>query len=274
MRPIIGLAAPARSGKDTVANMLLAHPEVAAFALADPLKLGCQALFGLSGQQTWDDSLKEQTIPLWGRSPREFFQQVGTEWMRHHNPSHWLERAEREINPRHQDADVCAQDLSHPDAPFRLAAQAFFDFAPSQVWDPTKAEVEDADWRIPPSAAVAMLKSQALTLDPDYMEKRSLSPVEPLNPRSHLPREAKVIIIKDIRFENEADYLRRHKGVICHITRSDSPKVNSHSSELGVLFKPGDYKILNNGSLSELNEAVAKFWTQVTNTFSIEDGGK
>ncbi|MER2298532.1 MAG: deoxynucleotide monophosphate kinase, partial [Pseudomonas sp.] len=48
MPTIIGLAAVARSGKDTVASMLLEHPEVAAYALADPLKLGCQALFGLT----------------------------------------------------------------------------------------------------------------------------------------------------------------------------------------------------------------------------------
>ena len=51
MRTIIGLAALARSGKDTVASMLLKLPGVAAFALADPLKVGCQALFGLTDEE-------------------------------------------------------------------------------------------------------------------------------------------------------------------------------------------------------------------------------
>ena len=61
MRTIIGLAALARSGKDTVASMLLSIPGVAAFALADPLKLGCQALFGLTDAEAWQDDIKEET---------------------------------------------------------------------------------------------------------------------------------------------------------------------------------------------------------------------
>lgn len=66
MPTIIGLAAVARSGKDTVASMLMEHPEVATYALADPLKAGCQAIFGLSDAEAWSDEAKEKTIDLWG----------------------------------------------------------------------------------------------------------------------------------------------------------------------------------------------------------------
>lgn len=60
MPTIIGLAAVARSGKDTVASMLMEHPEVATYALADPLKAGCQAIFGLSDAEAWSDEAKEK----------------------------------------------------------------------------------------------------------------------------------------------------------------------------------------------------------------------
>ncbi|MGO3746399.1 MAG: deoxynucleotide monophosphate kinase, partial [Alcaligenes aquatilis] len=88
MSLLIGLAAKARSGKDTVASLLLAHnPLLAAYALADPVKMGCEVLFGLSPAQAWtDDSLKEVPIALWQRSPRQCFQLLGTDWMRQRDP--------------------------------------------------------------------------------------------------------------------------------------------------------------------------------------------
>ncbi|MNP69198.1 hypothetical protein D3C76_1652640 [compost metagenome] len=62
--------------------MLLQHPEMTAYALAAPLKRGCQALFNLTDAQAWDDNAKELKVDAWSLSPREFFQRVGTEWMR------------------------------------------------------------------------------------------------------------------------------------------------------------------------------------------------
>ncbi len=261
MRTIIGLAALARSGKDTVASMLLAQAEIAAFALADPLKVGCQALFGLSDEQTWDDTLKERRIDLWNRSPREFFQQVGTEWMRNHNPDHWLQRADREINPPLDDSAWSGNaDLSAADAPFRLAAQAFFDFSDAQTWDAERHSQIDPSWNISPRDAVALIERHARAFDPDYAVKRAQLPLTPLKRRPPLPANASTIIIKDIRFENEARYLREHHGVIWHITRPNLQRVNAHSSELGVARQPEDVLIVNDGSLEQLQVTVMQAW--------------
>ncbi|WP_240997283.1 deoxynucleotide monophosphate kinase [Pseudomonas viridiflava] len=262
MRTIIGLAALARSGKDTVASMLLAHPKVAAFALADPLKVGCQALFGLTDSETWDDTLKEQKISLWGKSPREFFQRVGTEWMRHHNPEHWLMRAEREIN-RSSSSISCAEQIPQEagaDAPFILAARAFFDFTVDQLSTSGELNTYDAAWGLSPQEAIGLLKRYAYEMLPDYDQLRSQRPLEALKPRGQVPHNAEVIIIKDIRFENEAAFLRRHNGKIWHIKRQDLQKVNAHSSEHGILQAPEDILILNDGSLDELRQKVAAAW--------------
>lgn len=265
MRTIIGLAALARSGKDTVASMLLTYPGVAAFALADPLKVGCQALFGLSDEETWYDDDKEKSIELWGRSPREFFQTVGTDWMRDHNPDHWLMRADREINPPQDVKDTpYPANLSSPDAPFALAAQAFFDFTDEQVWNPTSLAVKDEYWGLSPSDAIELLRGHAYALFPDYTQKRSTRPVTPLKHRGELPKDALTIIIKDIRFENEAAFLRAHHGSIWHIKRPDLQKVNAHSSELGIEVAEGDICILNNGTLDELLALVNRAWKDHT----------
>lgn len=261
VRTIIGLAALARSGKDTVASMLLSFPGVAAFALADPLKTGCQALFGLTEAETWQDDLKETSIELWGKSPREFFQTVGTEWMRHHNADHWLMRAAREINPPDRPSTPSAlPDLNAPDAPFRLAAQAFFDFSDDQTWNPNASRIHDEYWNLSPDDAVELLKKYAHDLYPSFDAIRSKRPVEHPVSRSQIPADAQTIIIKDIRFENEAAFLRSHNGEIWHISRPDLPKVNSHSSELGVAHSAGDLRLVNDGSLEDLQKLVALAW--------------
>lgn len=242
--------------------MLLAHPNVAAFALADPLKVGCQALFGLTDSETWDDTLKEQKISLWGKSPREFFQTVGTEWMRHHNPEHWLMRAEREINRSGSSlsgGERIPQEAG-ADAPFILAARAFFDFTVGQLSNAEELNTYDAAWGLSPQEAIDLLKRYAYAMFPDYYQLRSQRPLEALKPRGQVPHDAEVIIIKDIRFENEAAFLRRHNGKIWHIKRQDLQKVNAHSSEHGVLQAPEDILILNDGSLDDLRQRVEAAW--------------
>lgn len=264
MRTILGLAAKARSGKDTTAQLLLKDARVAAFALANPLKAGCQALFGLSEAEAWGDSHKEIQIPLWGKSPREFFQQVGTEWMRGLDANHWLKRAEREINPAAVELQSGATpNLLLPDAPFRLAAQAFFNFSDAQVWETPKFDQVDSYWGLSPRQAVTYLEQKALELNPDYYRKRSTVPTQPPKALPSIPQTAAVIVITDIRFENEAAFLRSHNGVIWHIVRPGVQLVNAHSSEAGIDRRPEDALIMNDGSLDQLEQRVRLAWEQL-----------
>jgi len=263
LNKIIGIAAPARSGKDTVASILLKHNHVAAYALADPLKIGCQALFGLSDSETWHDSIKEQRIPLWNCSPREFFQHIGTDWMRRQNPDHWLLRAECAINPRHKaEQPACPPDLTDSKAPFKLAAQAFFDLSYQQTWQHDYAEQTDAYWGISPAEMFALLEALTLRDFPDYIARRRQRATA--LPSRQLPvlANSDVILIKDIRFENEAEFLRRHQGVIWHIVRHDAEKVNAHASELGIAVVEQDVVIDNNGTLAELVNRVEQAWRE------------
>ena len=258
LRKIIGIAAPARSGKDTVASLLLQHNNISAYALADPLKLGCQALFGLTDEETWVDDFKEKSIALWERSPREFFQHVGTEWMRAKNPEHWLMRADRAINTPVENLE--APSLQDHKLLFKLAAQAFFGLSDKQTWDQNCSTVVDPFWNSSPQQMFDLIESLTIKDYPDYLTKRSQRPTTLSVSKQLLMNKNDIILIKDIRFENEADFLRRHNGVIWHIIRHDAQKVNHHSSEFGIKIKESDIVIDNNSSLEQLAVTVENEW--------------
>ncbi|WP_414159867.1 deoxynucleotide monophosphate kinase [Pseudomonas sp. BNK-45] len=56
-------------------------------------------------------------------------------------------------------------------------------------------------------------------------------------------------VVSDVRFENEAEFIRQRGGTIIHIRRHDAPPVNPHISEAGVQHRQGDLSIYNNRSL-------------------------
>lgn len=272
MKRVIGLAAKARSGKDTAAALLLQHPDVAAYALADPLKRGCQILFNLSDSQAWDDTAKEVKVDAWGLSPREFFQRVGTEWMRAHNPVHWLMRADREIYAPEVTLPLQQSQLDNPDLPFILAAKAFFNLNDRQCWDINASEEKDIFWDMTPGEMIELVKSKALEDFPDFSDRRNAMLPQVVNETAYFTKptldtnDKSFIIIKDIRFENEAAYIRSIGGKIWHIVRLNAEQVNQHTSELGIEVRADDIVIPNNGTFEEYEAALDAAWNALSST--------
>lgn len=68
-----------------------------------------------------------------------------------------------------------------------------------------------------------------------------------------------LLIIPDVRFENEAALVRKY-GSLMHVIKDDVKDVGDegHASESGVLFKEGDVLIDNNGTLEDLVKTVDK----------------
>ncbi|WP_397452125.1 deoxynucleotide monophosphate kinase [Pseudomonas sp. NA-150] len=264
MPTIIGLAAVARSGKDTVASMLLEHDGVAAHALADPLKAGCQALFGLSDEEAWSDDFKEKTIQIWNASPRQMFQRVGTEWLRDHNSDHWLLRADRQLNhPEIITHPPTSEVLASPSSSIWLAVQSIWGLSYEQTWQPEDRDQLDPFWSLTPNDMFSVLSGYLHNDFPQYEALRAKLPI--VTPTAKLANSTgkSIFVIKDIRFENEAAFWRSHSGVIWHITRNSAMKVNSHSSEHGIKVAPGDKVIENNGTLEQLRTKVDHAWNSV-----------
>lgn len=64
------------------------------------------------------------------------------------------------------------------------------------------------------------------------------------------------IVVTDIRFEHEADWIRKQGGRIWHIRR-DIQAHDAHASELGIKGTQADVWIDNTGSLQQLHAQLA-----------------
>ena len=67
-----------------------------------------------------------------------------------------------------------------------------------------------------------------------------------------------LFLVTDVRFENEAEYIRNLGGTIIHVSRPDAPKVANHKSEQGVEFKKSDSLLYNNGSINDLQSSAVQ----------------
>ncbi len=167
--PLIGIAGRARSGKDTVANFIIAAIGGYQYSFADPIRAMIAAL-GVDMSDPYWQARKEEPIPALGVSPRRMMQTLGTEWGRQLiNPDLWL-----------------------------------------------------------------IMAHQRLLLNGPGM------------------------VIADVRFDNEAAWVRKHGGRIIHVIRPDTKAVEPHVSEGGVEMQDSDVMLLNNGTLEELQLSVRK----------------
>lgn len=65
------------------------------------------------------------------------------------------------------------------------------------------------------------------------------------------------LVVTDIRFENEAKWVREQDGVVIHIERSESTSVEAHASEVGIERFVSDWCLTNNDTLDKLHSSVS-----------------
>ena len=79
---VIGIAGPARCGKDTAADFIIEeHPQYVKASFADPLKDMLRVGLGLNAAQLYGND-KEGVDHRYECSPRHIMQTLGTEWGR------------------------------------------------------------------------------------------------------------------------------------------------------------------------------------------------
>jgi len=74
-----------------------------------------------------------------------------------------------------------------------------------------------------------------------------------LDAAPHAPPD---IVVTDVRYPNEAEWIRGIGGAVWHVRRAAAPAVRSHASEAGVGIEPGERIIRNDGTRAELIETV------------------
>jgi len=68
-------------------------------------------------------------------------------------------------------------------------------------------------------------------------------------------KNTKNFIISDVRFNNEAEFVKNNGGIIIQIIR-DTGNIDIHPSEKGVDDKYIDYIVNNNSSISHLYDLI------------------
>lgn len=73
------------------------------------------------------------------------------------------------------------------------------------------------------------------------------------------------LIITDVRFENEARFIREQGGTIIHIVRRDVTwNHEGHESERGIEIMPDDHMLTNNSTLDEFKWAAVTIYHNIT----------
>jgi len=217
---IIGLIGKARSGKDTVAGMMLERiVNSSKYNLADPLKLCINSWLGWGYAHGYGDQ-KETPQAV----KPDFKALVGyiIKYLPNITPEQASEVSVRLIS------SMCGHKYVGEmlDESGGRYASVYHIVSPRQVYqwfgtEGIRQGVSDDYW---------------LTLIP----------------------KSNTTILADVRFENEADYVRDNGGVLIHIERPDCEVVAAHSSESNLSFVEGDILIDNNGSLSDLEAKVSQ----------------
>lgn len=70
-------------------------------------------------------------------------------------------------------------------------------------------------------------------------------------------------VVSDVRFENEADLIRRRGGTVIHIVRPDAQAVNPHISEAGVVANEADLTLTNYGTVEEFLRSLDEVFLMV-----------
>lgn len=68
------------------------------------------------------------------------------------------------------------------------------------------------------------------------------------------------VVVSDIRYNTEAEWLLKKGGVIWEIRRPDAEQVRAHASENGIDEGLVNQIILNDGTLSDLPDLVRSAW--------------
>lgn len=224
---LIGLQSStgARSGKDTVADIIQLHGEIGRYALASPIKESMNDLFGW-GTEQGNGALKEVVIPTYLPNKWQVIEVLGKYKDLHEKLTtiqniydygcniydamlEWLYANGRVVRAVSSGGHSTGNRLIH--------------VSPREMYQIFGTEM------------MRECISETFWLD--------IAPTENT-------------IITDIRFPNEAEWLKVNGGILVDIVRPNKDtQVASHASESGTGAKP-DYTLVNDGTIKELNVKV------------------
>lgn len=141
-------------------------------------------------------------------------------------------------------------------APIKHAVCQMFGFSMHQCTDTDLKEVVDPILNFSPRKAMQLIGTEVgRQLNPDVWIMhmiRSLAGLRSLEEIFSSSHPFKGLVIGDLRFPNEAAWVRKNNGLVVHIFKTRADRLHEHSSEKGIDIDPGaDYVIRNDAGLTE-----------------------
>lgn len=128
--------------------------------------------------------------------------------------------------------------------PLKMATEFMFGWPRAMLEDRDLKEQVDPKWGFSPRRAMQLLGTEfGRTLRQDLWLHFAQLKLD----------ESEGMIVTDVRFENEAAWVRE-RGILIHVYRPDNNLAidGSHASEAGVTQEPNDYLVMNTGDLDDL----------------------
>lgn len=234
---LIGLAGPARVGKDTIADYLVENYGFLKFSFSDALYREVSKAFDVNEDALRREDLKEE-------------------------PAHWLRLR------RCDDGMFIAACLAEKG--FTMSKYATLEDLnldkEAFVHEPRSPRWILQRW------GTAYRRKQ----DPDYWIKRADEFVQTYLEavaRGEVPN-AGGLVNTSVRFPNECDYIRSNNGEIWHIHRrsAEAKHLNTYESEKRLEVKAADRLLYNNSTVERLNTAVSLFMQNAARHIVLEGG--
>jgi len=158
--------------------------------------------------------------------------------------------------------------------PLKDAAAAMFGIPILEFYDPDYKEVPNEFWGVSPRQiaqffGTEMVRENLGRLLPDVAENfwvtRMVNRITGQGEQTEYD-EYDVVVITDVRFQNEYDWIISQGGIIIHLTRPGADGtvgIPGHASEAGLQFASPEqtYRLYNNLTLEFLYEEVNKIVT-------------
>jgi hypothetical protein len=140
-------------------------------------------------------------------------------------------------------------------SPLKEASRELFGFTTEQLYDKDEKEQIDSYWGVSPREVLQWLGTDCLREKfPGFFIKRMEQRFIGLDDNS-------VVVISDVRFDDEARFVRDNGGVVVQITRTNGnqhvdAELAGHLSEKGISPNLVDVVVENNGTLEDFIQKI------------------
>ena len=219
MTRLVGIHGKAGSGKDTAADFIIKHnPEFVKYSFAQPLKETVNQMFGWGYEEGWGDNKERKVLAPYN-----------------------LDRACRAVDENLGDTLRAIQCTTSDYKIVNAFIDALNKSGEYKMYDVTMSHFDMVLYGTPRLAyqifGTEVMRN--LVHENFWIEAARIFCEKNSN-----------VIIPDVRFENEADFVRENGELIVIDRPDNSLDVGQHASEAGIKILESDHMIYNHGGLA------------------------